>query len=544
MHKTTARAAFALSVAALLVLSGCSAPSSDDGADSDIDTLRVAMAEVTSNLDPATYNVPANNVLMAGAVGYLVSYAFGDFPDDAVYDGAVPVVETDNYVPELAESWEFADDNLSLTMKLREGVLSPYGNELTAEDVKWTAERNVALTTVGNFGMTVGKIDKENPVTVIDDYTVQWNLTETSPLLVKIMTWSWFAPIDSVEAQKNVTADDPWATEWLSGNTAFFGPYHVTEFDPGQSVTLEVNENYWDAAPEIERIVMQTVPDAGSRQQLVQRGEVDFVADVPRQQLVALQGESDVQVILSPSLRFSYLQYNVNVEPLGDKLVRQAISYAIPYDTILEDAYQGTSLPAETVGMWLPNASDATSPYEFDLDKARELLTEAGYPDGFAVNLTYSMANPGPENEQAAVLIANSLAEIGIDVTLVKPSSEADFGASYSSGEFQMAIAGLSPGAPDLGYALFVMAHSGGFQNFGKFAGPAEFDELLIDGISNPDEQERQQSMAQALEMYHEYVPATPIADPLVGIVASPRVQGVQIGVWAHPYWKYVTLSE
>src|SRR5690606_24399436 len=128
--------------------------------------------------------------------------------------------------------------------------------------------------------------------------------------------------------------------------------------------------------------------------------------------------------------------FRAGVEELDNQQVRQALAYAIPYDTILEDVYQGTALPASTVGTWLPNAHADGSPYKYDLDKAKELLDEAGYGDGFSVNLSYSLVNPGPENEQVAVLIADSFKDIGVTVNLQRPSSEADFTTAYNAGEF------------------------------------------------------------------------------------------------------------
>ena len=536
--------AAAVGVAAVAALTACTSAETPTPSESPKleSTLRVAMQEVTSNLDPAFYNVPANYINMSGAAGYLVTNPYIDFPYPDIYEGDAQVLDPETYEPELATDWELSDDGLSLTMNLREGVVSPYGNELTSADVVWTAQRNVALTTVGNFGMTVANINKENPVTAVDDYTVVWNLTSPSPLLLKVLGWSWFAPIDSVEAQTHVTADDPWAKTWLAENTAFFGPYSVSAFEPGQSATLTYNENYWGEEPSIKTIDFTTVPDAGNRQQLVQRGEVDFVPDIPRSQLASLEDDENLQVVYQPALRFSYLQFRAGVEPLDNEQVRQALAYAIPYEQILKDVYKDTSLPAKTVGTWLPNSHPDSSPYEYDLDKAKELLEDAGYGDGFTVSLSYSLVNPGPENEQVAILIADSFKDIGVTVNLQKPSSEAAFTTSYSAGEFEMAIAGLSPGAPDAGYAVFVMGASNGFQNFGKISSP-ELDAASKAAIVEMDEEARLDDIAEAYDLYNEVLPAAPIANPLVGLVATPGLGDIRIGVWAVPFWKFATLE-
>lgn len=544
MKRSRFLGAAAVTVVGMIALSGCAAggAATASATGEPADTLRVALAEVTSTLDPAKYNVPANFITMAGTAGYLISNPFEEFPDQDLYSGDVPILDPDTYDPELATDWSLSEDGLQLTMNLRDGVTSPYGNELTADDLVWTVQRNIALNSVGVFGMTVAKIDKTNPITVVDDDTVVWNLTSPSPLLEKVLGWSWFAPFDSTEAKSHATTEDPWATAWLTEHSAFYGPYNVTEFTPGTSATLSVNPNYWDEAPAITTIVMQSVPDAGNRQQLVQRGDVDFVADIPRSQLASLRDDPAVEVTLGPALRFSYLQYNTTVAPLSDPRVRQAISFAIPYDQILSDAYQDTALPAETVGTWLPGAELDEPQFTYDPDHAAELLQEAGVTD-LSLNLLYSMSNPGPENEQVAVLIKDSLAKIGVTVNLTKPSSDADFTAAYSGGDFDLAIAGLAPGAPDLGYALYAMAATGASQNYGTFSDPA-FDAAALDAISNTDGDARAASAQEALSIYGELVPATPIANPLAGIVSAPGLADVRLGVWANPIWKYLTLTK
>jgi peptide/nickel transport system substrate-binding protein len=532
----------AIAVIAVTALAACSAgtKSTANGSNS---TLRVAVAEVTSNLDPALYNVPANYITIAGTAGYLVTNPYKAFPYPSEYKGAAQVVNADVSKSALATSWKLSSDGLSLTMNLRTDAGSPSGHKLTAEDVVWTAKRDVALKTVGAFGMTVANIDTSNPVTATNSHTVVWHLTKPSPLLMKVLAWSWFAPLDSIEAKKHATSSDPWAQNWLKSHSDFYGPYTVTQFTPGQSATLSVNPNYWGAKPAIKTITMTSVPDAGTRQQLVQRGEVDLVPDLPRTQLTALQKSSSVTVDLQPSTRFSYLQYRAGVAPLDNKLVRQAISYAIPYSTILKDVYDGTALPAKTISTWLPNADPSVSPYSYDPKKAAALLAEAGYSKGFTVSLTYSVENPGPENEQVAILIADSLKKLGVTVNLVKPSSEAAFTTLYDAGQFQMALAGLSPGAPDDGYALFAMGATGGYQNFGKFSN-ADFDQITSEALSETNTTKRAALLTQANKLYEDLVPATPIADPLVGIATAKDVKGLKLGTWGAPVWQDMSISK
>jgi peptide/nickel transport system substrate-binding protein len=533
----------AVATAALLVLAGCSGASKPATTSAQSHELRVAMAEVTSNLDPALYNVPANYISMSGAAGYLVSNPYKAFPYPDLYKGDAQVVDTDKAQPELATDWKLSSDGLSMTMNLRKDAKSAAGNPLTSDDVVWTVQRDIALKTVGNFGITVANLDSANPVTAEGPNTVVWHLKAPSSLLLKVLAWEWFSPIDSVEAKKHATSDDPWAQSWLKEHTAWYGPYTVTAFTPGQSATLGLNPGYYGKKPSITQIDFQSVPDAGNRQQLVQRGQVDFVPDIPRAQLSSLQNSKSVAVQLQPGTRFSYLQYRAGVKELDDKKVRQAISYAIPYDQILKDVYYGTSLAAKTPATWLPNADPTASPYTYDLKKAKQLLGQSAFPDGFSVGLTYSTANPGPENEQVAILIADSLKKIGITVNLQKPSSEAAFTTSYNAGQFDMALAGLSPGAPDSGYAVNVMGNSKGFQNFGKFSDP-QFDTLLNSMLNEQDATKRAALIKQSMSMYEDLVPATPIVNPLIGMVTNPGLSDLKLGPWGVPFWKDATLSK
>ncbi len=506
-------------------------------------TLRVAMAEVGSTLDPATYQVPSNYINMAGTMGYLIGYGFKQFPNKSQYSGSVPIINANSYIPELATSWKISADGKSVSMRLRRGVKSPYGNELSAKDLVWTTQRNLALKSVGNFGMTVSNIDKSNPLTVVDNYNVVWNLTAPSPLIEKVLAWSWFAPFDSTEAKKHATSDDPWAVKWLTTHTAFYGPYTVTDFTPGQSATMVVNPNYYGTKPDIKQITFQSVPDPGNRQQLLQRGDVDFVPDLPRGQLVLLKSDKSVEITFGPSTRFSYLHFNVNKAPWNDVRVRQAVAYAIPYNQILSDVYHGSALPAKSVATWLPGADPTAYPYVLNLTKAKALLAQAGLASGFTANLTYSMANPGPENEQAAILIQSSLAQIGIKINLVKPTSEATFTTTYNTAAFELAIAGMSPGAPDAGYAVFNLANSKGFQNFTKFK-DAALDAATNAALASLSGPQHNKAVKESQRLYGQLVPAALIADPLVGLATTPKFGNLRLGSWGFPIWKDATLSK
>lgn len=323
-----------------------------------------------------------------------------------------------NFEPKLAESWSFSDDGLTLTFELRQGVLSEFGNELTAEDVVWSFQRTYAIQGNGIGKFALGKVTGPEGIVATGEYTVELQLSQPSQLFLHNETYDCCAMIlDTTEVKKHATAEDPWAKDWLATHSATFGPYRVTEYSPGTQVVLEFNPNYYGDPPQIAKIIYREVPEGATRLQLLLSGDVDIAEDLDSRQRLELEGQSGVKTIDYSGNDGAILGLSFNYEPFRDVRVRQAIAYAAPVDAIIETVYNNdptVRLLTGYISEDYPSHVDYW-PYSTDLDKARELLAEAGQGP-FQMEITFNAARR--EHEQIAVLMQSQLKEIGIDVII------------------------------------------------------------------------------------------------------------------------------
>ena len=495
------------------------------------DTLAIAVQELGMTLETSTYQAASMLVLQATQEPLVV------YTPREVEGSDVPVFDNTQFEPGVAESWEIDESAPSITLTLREGVQSPYGNTLTAEDVKWTVERNIALESFGaGFAFSQACVDFENPLTVVDELTVTFNLTAICPNLFRILNWHWESPYDSVEAQAHATEDDPWATEWLTTNSASYGPYNIEDFTPGQSVTLVANPNYWQGEVPIKRIVIRVVPDPGNRQQLLESGEVQYVPDLPRVQLEELAGNPDVKVENARNTRMLYVVTNNNVEPFDNPLVRQAIAYAIPYEDLNTTSYKGTAtLASGPVSPLLQHHDASLWQYTYDPDRAKELLAEAGLADGFDATLQYSLSNPGPENAQVAVQIQSALREVGINVELEQATSDAVLFSELLEKKVPFGLGGTAPFVPDAAYQLVNTGTATGPSAFSAYAGE-EFEQLAIAASGNADDASRGDQIGQAQEIWAQDMPMIPVLEPNIGLAMDPALTGYVQQPTGFPY--------
>ena len=416
------------------------------------------------------------------------------------YELAGTEVNGDEVRPRLAESWTVSDDGLTYTIKLREGVLSHLGNELTAEDVVWSYEKSIAQGRTGNFIRNVGNVDS---IEATGTYEVQFTLTAPSPIFIRAITVYTPSIYDSTELKTHATDDDPYATEWLKSNFAGYGPYYVDQFTPGQQVIFKANPNYWDGVPYYTTIVYQAVPEPANRVALLTAEEVDYIEAPSQQQLVELSNNSSISVQSVPGNLQARLLANANFEPYDDPLVRQALIYALDTESLVNTAFQGIGVPAKSpVPPSFPCYTDEHWQYTYDVAKAQELLTEAGYPDGIELTLTYS--DTRPFDEPLAVQAQAQWAEAGIDVTLEKIPND-EMSARVATGTrdvpffafFEQSIV-LDPG-----YLFFLTSLPDGAGNRNDYSNP-EVTALVEEANATLDADERCELLSEAQRLHVE----------------------------------------
>ncbi|WP_374634807.1 ABC transporter substrate-binding protein [Ferrovibrio sp.] len=327
--------------------------------------------------------------------------------------------------PELAESFTAAPDGKSFTFKIRRDAKFHDGSPVTAHDVKWSYDRAVSVGGFPTFQMAAGSLTKPEQFTAVDDYTFRVDLPKPDKLALPDMAVVVPAIFNSKLAKKNATEKDPWAMEWMKTNSAAGGAYKLEKWAPGQETVLVRNDD-WKSGPlpKIKRVIMREVPSAGNRRALMERGDADISVDMPQKDAAELLAGKDgkykvVGVPIENSLK--YIGMVTTMKPFDDARVRQAIAYATPFDQIYKTAIYGRGIPMSDGPAGAPKDAPWPQPFPVstDLEKAKKLLAEAGYPNGFETTISIDLGD-ATASEPEAVLLQQSLAQIGIKTTIEK----------------------------------------------------------------------------------------------------------------------------
>ncbi len=357
-------------------------------------------------------------------------------------------------VPALATSWSANDDATVWTFNLRQGVSFHDGTPFNAEAVKFNIDRmNDRDNPYGNraegktfvmwddtFGGTIE--DGGNlvaSVDIVDDYTVQMNLTQPVPFLPALWAASYFQ-FGSPAAIK--AAGVAYGTPGVG--VVGTGPFKFVEWVEGERVVLERNDDYWQGKAGVERIVFRGIAEPTARLAELQAGTIDVAVLLTSDDLATVQADPNLVVQVPDSeMNVGYVAIHVDHAPLDNVLVRRALMYAMDREAIVDAFYEGLGVVANDL---LPTSLFGHGepwPYEYNPEKARELLAEAGYPNGFTTELWYMpVSRPYfPAPQPIAEVIATYWADVGINAEL-KTEDWATYGADYRAGKFAMYMIG------------------------------------------------------------------------------------------------------
>jgi len=326
--------------------------------------------------------------------------------------------------PELAESWEIAKDGMSVVFKLRKSAKFHDGTPVTAKDVKWSYDRAVSIGGFPTFQMKAGSLEKPEQFVVVDDYTFRVTFMRKDKLTMPDMAVPVPSIYNSELAKKHATAADPWAAEWLKNNEAGGGAYRVESWKPGQEIVYTRFDD-WKSGPlpKLKRIIQRDVPSAGNRRALLVKGDIDMSYEMPPKDFAELsQEKGNVKVVSVPvENAIWYIGMNVTKPPFDNVKVRQAVAYALPYDKMFDTAIYGRGVKLWGASSNAPKTAAWPQPdaYATDMAKAKALMKEAGYANGFETTISYDLGS-GTVSEPMAVLIQESLAQLGIKTTINK----------------------------------------------------------------------------------------------------------------------------
>ena len=320
-------------------------------------------------------------------------------------------------VPELATSWEHNEDSTVWTFNLREGVTFHDGTDFNAEAVKMLVEnvRDGEFATSWVFGAII-------EIEAVDDLTVQFT-TEYPAKLDLIFSSAFGAWMVSPSGLEN-------GAEWFAeGNTAGTGPYKIVSRETGARIIMERHEDYWGGwtDDQFDTIVVEYIADPTVREQMIRSGEADLTRELDFDNLDSLASSGGVAVQIDPSYANQFIMLNNARPPLDNVMVRQALAHSYPYELVIENLVGGHATPAGgaiPASMW---GADPSTVMTQDLDKAKELLAEAGFADGFEMD--YWAYEGDPTNEQLGEVWVPALRELGIDLNI----TVIDFNAAMES---------------------------------------------------------------------------------------------------------------
>lgn len=319
---------------------------------------------------------------------------------------------------DLAESWWFSDDWRTCTFRLRRGVRSHDGNELTAEDVKWGWERAFAVRDVGKWVARVSSVQDESAMEVVDRYTIAYHLVAPNPLLPRAMAQCTPTVYDTTVLKDHISTNDPWAKEYLATHPAAFGPYKLVAYDD-KEIVLRAHEGHWRGKPPIDEVIVHPYESMDERIDDLLAGKVDIVHGIPFADLPRLRNHRATRISAAWATPGLILHLDLEAEPLNRLEVRQAIAMAVPIQEIIQTVYLGGARPWHSwVQPEAPGYAADSWPYSEDIAGARKLLAGAGFPNGFETEM---LSMPGDGVDLAGQILRDGLARIGIVVTEKPP---------------------------------------------------------------------------------------------------------------------------
>jgi peptide/nickel transport system substrate-binding protein len=352
----------------------------------------------------------------------------GGMVHKASYDTLVTLADTDTsqVVPDLAETWDVSPDAKTFTFHLRSGVkFQTSGNPLTSADVKWSWERAIGIKGNPSFlfdGIT--SIEAPDPMTVVV------HKSDADPAFIAKGSYPAFAPLDSktVIAHGGTSGPDAATTDtaeqWLNQNSAGTGPFIITKYTPDSEVDVQKFVGYWKGDAAFDRVIYRNIPEAATQKLTLQAGDIDIATEVSPDAASSLQADPSIKVVQGVGADIFFLLMNQNPAltngTMSNPVVQNAVRYALDYDGI--NALVGG--PALTTPSILPQgflgAYPPSKAFKRDLDQARILLTQAGYPNGFSVDLQYptNFSRSGVSFDIVAQKIQSDLSDAGITVTL------------------------------------------------------------------------------------------------------------------------------
>lgn len=543
----------AAAVSATLLLAGCSSnavPEATGSANASESSGEEKVLNVQRGPSPETID-PALNSASDGS--NMIIHAF---------EGLLKFDQNNDIVGGLAESWEQSEDGLTWTFHLRPDLKWSDGSALTANDFVYSWKRVADPNTAAPYGYDLlnivagyeeasqGDIDALQ-VEAPDDNTFVVHLSSPCVYFDKIAAFAVMVPVQQATIE---AAGDSWATDPATYITD--GPYYMTEFTDGSQIVFEKNPYYWDAENiTFDKIVWHLIEDANTSYTAYNQGELDIIKDVPTEEIPTLEGNEEFHV--EPLMGTYYVTFNTQKAPFDDAKVREALSLAIDRKYVAETIMQGTYSPATNfVGAGVSDAAEGSSyedvtkekygdhfdieNYDANLEKAKELLAEAGYPNGEGFPAFDYLTNDSGYHKAVAEYLQSAWSELGLTMN-VNIQEWKTVTADRRSGNFDVARNGWVYDWDDPSNMINLLETTNG-NNDGKYSS-AEFDKLIDDARNTTDVNEHYDLLHQAEQVLLKDAAMAPIAYYNEFWLQKPNLKGTWHSPYGYWYFMYGSLE-
>ena len=476
-------------------------------------TLVVGLVAEPVNLDPAQVTDLNSNRVGRRIVETLVTFA----------------EESTQVVPGLAESWVISRDGLTYTFKLRKGIRFHDGAPLNAEAVKFSIERQIfpehPFNKLGKYPFANYFFGNVKALEVMDDQTIRFILKEPRASFLAVLT-AGAASVVSPTAVRKTGAD-------YALHPVGTGPFRYVSWDRGQRVVLERNPDYWRGPVKLERVIYRPIVEDQARLTELLTGTLDLIVGVPADFVGQLEGNAKIGVLKQVGAHVWYLGINNQKKPFDDRRVRQALNYAVNKDALVRDVLKGTG--AVSRGPVLPGtrgADAALKAYPYDPERAKKLLAEAGYPNGFSTTMWVPESGSGMQAPVAmATVMQSNLKAVGVNVTLQTMEWGA-YLAKLRSKEQELFALSWMAGTEDPDMVMYPLLHSSQWTPNGpnrSLYKNERFDDLLAQARHVTDQGKRAELYREAQRLLVEDAPWVFVDHEIQIAAFSRRVQGFKL---------------
>ena len=411
------------------------------------------------------------------------------------------------YEGSLAESFSVSEDGMQVTIKLREGIKFHNGDELTTEDIAYTFDSLKDSTLHANDATYYSHTE------IIDDYNCIVHAAVQTPLFMLTL-----CNVNIISEQAVNELGEDYAM-----NPVGTGAYKFVSYDGFNNLVLEANEDYWGGAPDMKKITYRIFTDDQTMTMALEAGEVDIISMLNPTNAMQFEGNSKYNVAWKESDGVSLLLFNVNCEPFNVKEVRQAISYAIDRESInlivgegkckVTDAFYSERMAAAPDYEDLPH-------YEYDLEKAKQLMAEAGYPDGYTLEEPVRIL---ASEETMTVALQQQLAEIGINFTIEILESNTLFNNYLFVNNYNMMPFGLSTEVYDMAYVTQFYDMNSAMPNMTGYENPT-FSEMIVESNQMGNVEDRKAMYTEMWTIAAEDLPICPIMSDMSAEVSNSNL--------------------